>query len=89
MRHTRSHTGNRRSHHALTPVVTVACAKCGTMVLPHHACANCGTYRSRTAIDVMKKLTKKEQKAKAKALAAEQAPREAGQNLDAAELSQK
>lgn len=89
MRHTRSHTGNRRSHHALKVVATVACAKCGTMVLPHHACANCGTYRSRTAIDVMKKLTKKEQKAKAKALAAEQEAREEGQNLDAAELSQK
>ena len=89
MRHTRSHTGHRRSHHALTPVATVACAKCGTMVLSHHACANCGTYRSRTAIDVMKKLTKKEQKVKEKALAAEQEAREGGASLDAAELSQK
>lgn len=69
MRHTRSHTNNRRSHHALKGVVTLACPKCGTIRMPHHACANCGTYKNREVIDVLKKLSKKERKTKEAELA--------------------
>lgn len=72
MRHTRSHTANRRSHHALKAPRFSKCAKCSTMVIRHTACANCGTYRGRQVIDVMAKLSKKERKDKEKQLAAKE-----------------
>lgn len=67
MRHTRAHTRNRRSHHALKNVKANACVKCGEAIRPHIACANCGTYKGRQVIDVAAKTEKKEKKAKAKA----------------------
>jgi large subunit ribosomal protein L32 len=67
MRHTRATTGDRRSHHALTGPRLSKCQKCGEAHLRHHACANCGTYKGREVIDVVAKLGKREQKAKAKA----------------------
>jgi len=57
----------RRSHHGLTKANLVACAKCQTSIPPHTACPNCGTYRGREVIDVVKNLHKKERKAKEKA----------------------
>lgn len=68
MRHTRSHTRNRRSHHALSAVRLDACQKCGATTLPHTVCENCGTYRGRAVIDVLAKLNKKERKQKEKEL---------------------
>ncbi len=44
------------------------CTKCGQPVLSHKACPNCGTYKGRVVIDVLKKLDKKERKAKEKEL---------------------
>lgn len=86
MRHTSGHTKNRRSHHALDSVRTQDCPKCGTKVLAHHACKNCGTYKGREVVDVLGKLTKKEQKMKAKELAAQEGTKEA-KTLDAGEMS--
>jgi mRNA-degrading endonuclease RelE of RelBE toxin-antitoxin system len=37
--------------------------------LPHSVCKNCGTYQGREVIDVLKKLTKREQKKRKKELA--------------------
>ena len=71
MRHTPSHTKNRRSHHGILPASTVKCKKCGVSALPHKVCANCGFYGDREAVDVLKKLTKKEKKQKEKELSAE------------------
>jgi len=68
MRHTRAHTANRRSHHALTPPRLSKCAKCGEAHLRHRVCLNCGTYRGRMVVDVAAKLAKHEQKEKAKKL---------------------
>lgn len=68
MRSTSSHTGNRRSHHALKKRQFLNCPKCKEPVLPHTACRNCGTYKNREVIDVLKKLTKKERKQKEKEL---------------------
>ncbi len=64
MRSTRSHTGNRRSHHALKAKGSSACANCGTAKLRHTMCANCGMYNGRKVVDTSAKVLKKEKKAK-------------------------
>jgi len=69
MRHTRGHTRNRRAHHGLKESGLVKCEKCGELKIPHTVCQNCGTYKNRPVIDVLKKLTKKERKKKEKELA--------------------
>lgn len=59
MRHTRAHTGNRRSHHALTGPRLSVCANCGANHLRHRACANCGHYRAKMVIDTVALAEKK------------------------------
>jgi large subunit ribosomal protein L32 len=66
MRHTRSHTANRRSHHALKEKKVSMCSECGAPKLNHAICLNCGKYNGRVVIDVHAALAKKEKKAKAK-----------------------
>jgi large subunit ribosomal protein L32 len=63
MRHTSGHTRNRRSHHALKVARFETCKDCNTKHLMHRVCANCGKYRGRVVIDVLKKATKKAVKA--------------------------
>lgn len=65
MRSTRSHTGNRRSHHALKATGIMACTKCKKPTLPHKLCANCGTYKGKEVVDVLKKVNRKQKKKKA------------------------
>jgi len=66
MRHTRSHTANRRSHHKImTPVLTL-CPECGSPKRPHTVCEVCGKYKGREVIDVHAKLAKKEKRIKEK-----------------------
>ena len=89
MRATRSHTGNRRSHHALKKRQPFSCPKCKEPALMHTACLNCGTYKGREVIDVLKKLTKKERKQKEKELKAQEAEKLKNKPLDAVELSKK
>ncbi len=59
MRHTSGHTRNRRSHHALKVARFETCKDCNTKHLMHRACANCGKYRGRVVVDVLKKSAKK------------------------------
>lgn len=66
MRHTRAHTANRRSHHALkTPNLSV-CSRCQAPQLRHRACSNCGDYKGIIRIDTMSKALKKDKKTKKK-----------------------
>jgi large subunit ribosomal protein L32 len=81
MRHTRSHTKNRRSHHALKSVAFSKCPKCAAPQLRHTVCANCGTYKGVEYINVLAKLNKNEKKIKQETLA------EGEKSLDAAKLS--
>ncbi|HEY4510969.1 MAG TPA: 50S ribosomal protein L32 [Candidatus Paceibacterota bacterium] len=61
MRHTRAHTANRRSHHALSLATGVVC-ECGATRNRHQMCAKCGRYRGRVVIDVAAKAAKKLEK---------------------------
>lgn len=47
MRHTRGHTGNRRSHHALKGAVVVTDKESGNARLPHRLDETTGMYRGR------------------------------------------
>lgn len=47
MRHTRGHTGNRRSHHALQATKTIRDKESGNLRLPHHLDEVTGMYRGR------------------------------------------
>lgn len=64
MRHTRAHTGNRRSHHALKAKVFATCSNCKGAKETHIICKNCGFYNGRKVIDVVKKVEKKQAKKK-------------------------
>ena len=66
MRHTSGHTGNRRSHHALKGQRFTTCAKCGAQHLMHRVCMQCGTYRGRMVVDVLKKSVKLAKKKEAR-----------------------
>jgi large subunit ribosomal protein L32 len=66
-RRTSSHKRRRASHFALKKQNLAACPKCGSPVVPHRACASCGTYAGRQVVDlkspVSKAKSKKEEKA--------------------------
>lgn len=53
--------GRRRAHDALSTENLVACSNCGTMILPHIVCPNCGHYKGREVIEIKKKEKKKSQ----------------------------
>lgn len=98
MRHTREHTGNRRSHHALQEPRLTICANCKASHVRHQMCGECGKYRGREVVNVAEKVEKKEKKMKAKALALgeeskkEEDPKavtEEQKPLNASELSKK
>ncbi len=66
MRHTKSHTANRRSHHALKGAGLFVCEHCKALKQGHTVCPACGFYRGRKVIDMVKKTEKKQKKEKAK-----------------------
>lgn len=47
MRHTRGHTNNRRSHHALVAISIVKDKETGNLRLPHHLDEVTGMYRGK------------------------------------------
>jgi large subunit ribosomal protein L32 len=66
MRHTKGHTANRRSHHALKETNFDKCQNCSALKKRHVVCISCGFYRGKKVIDLIKKTEKKQKKAKAK-----------------------
>lgn len=66
MRHTRAHSGNRRSHHALKAENLVKCSHCGASRRPHHMCLECGYYNGRQVMDLVGEKAKREARLKAK-----------------------
>ncbi len=86
-KHTKSRRNRRRSHLALKVLGLTKCLKCGQAILPHQACKNCGTYQGREVIDVMKKLTKREQKKRKKELQEQEERAKEEKPLNAEELS--
>lgn len=66
MRHTRSHTGNRRSHHALKAANLSKCSHCGALHRPHHMCLECGYYNGRQVMDLVAEKAKRDARIKAK-----------------------
>lgn len=66
MRHTRSHSNNRRSHHALKKPA-LSKDENGSVHLRHRLSSKTGVYRGRKVIDLNAKLEKKAAKAGEKA----------------------
>jgi len=66
MRHTRSHTANRRSHHALKAPTLAVCSNCSAKHRPHHMCLNCGFYKGRMVVDMSAKKKAREERMQAK-----------------------
>ena len=66
MRHTRSHSANRRSHHALKEPTLSTCTHCGAQHRPHHMCLSCGYYNGRQVMDLEAEKSKREARIKAK-----------------------
>lgn len=62
MRHTSSHTKNRRSHHALTASSVVKDKESGALRLPHRLDETTGMYRGKLIVPERKKALKKEEK---------------------------
>ncbi len=57
--------------------------------MPHTICLNCGCYKGKEIIDVLKKLTKREKKKKQKEIAAKEKERREDKPLSMEELSKK
>ncbi len=75
-RHTKSRRNKRRGNIYLEAASLTACPKCGKPVLPHKVCFNCGYYKGKEVVDVLKKLDKKEKKQREKEMAAQKAEKE-------------
>ena len=66
MRHTRAHTANRRSHHALKAPALATCSNCEAKHRPHHMCLECGFYNGRKVVDLAAKKEAREARLQAK-----------------------
>lgn len=67
MRHTKSHTRNRRSHHKVEASSLSTDTKSGVTHMRHRASLDTGEYRGKKVVDVAGKVAKKHAKLKAAA----------------------
>jgi len=65
MRHTRSQTRQRRSHHALKARGLNTC-ECGAPRVSHRACPVCGRYNGRIVLDLAGKAATRAAKSQAR-----------------------
>lgn len=59
MRHTRSHTKNRRSHHSLTSPAVAIDPTTKVPHMRHKVCLETGMYRGKQVLNTTKKVEKK------------------------------
>ena len=88
-RHTKSRRNKRRMHLYIKKSILAVCQKCGKKVVPYTICQNCGYYKGREVIDVLKKLTKKERKAKQKEITEKEKQEKTAKPLTMEGLSKK
>jgi large subunit ribosomal protein L32 len=88
-RHTKSRRNKRRMNIFLEKPTLTVCPKCKKPVKPHMVCFNCGSYKGKEFIDVLKKLNKKERKLKEKEIAAEKEEKSEKKPLNWEGLSKK
>lgn len=86
-KHTKSRRNKRRANLSLKKVSLIECPKCGKMKRPHTVCQNCGYYKGREVIDVLKGLNKKEKKNKEKEISSKE--ESSSKNLSMEGLSKK
>jgi len=88
-RHTKSRRNKRRMNIYINPATLTKCLKCGKPVIPHTVCENCGYYKGRQVIDVLKKLSKKERKQREKEIKAHGKEEKQEKPLSMEELSKR
>ncbi len=50
-RFSKTRTAKRRTHDKVEAAQLIACSNCGTQVMYHHVCPECGYYRGKLAIE--------------------------------------
>jgi len=88
-RHTKSRREKRRGQIWLSGPNLVPCPKCGKPKRPHTVCLNCGYYKGKEVVNVLKKLTKKERKKKEKEIAEKEKGEKKAKPLSMEGLSRK
>lgn len=66
MRHTKGHTGNRRSHHALEKTRVSKDKDTGVLHMRHRASLETGKYRGKKVLEVDASASKQEVKSSSK-----------------------
>ncbi|MCX6736754.1 MAG: 50S ribosomal protein L32 [Candidatus Parcubacteria bacterium] len=64
--HSKSRRNKGRSHLALKAKKLSVCPKCAAANLSHKVCPNCGFYKNKEVVNVLKGLSKREKKVKEK-----------------------
>ncbi len=52
-RSSKSRRDKRRTHKKTEAPNVSACQECGETKQPHHVCPSCGSYKGRTAVEVV------------------------------------
>lgn len=50
-RHSKERTRKRRTHYKAEAPTTITCSNCGSPVLMHRVCSECGYYKGKPAIE--------------------------------------
>jgi len=57
-RHSNTRTNRRRANWKVEKINYGLCPSCGSPILTHRACPNCGSYQGRVAITIKEKKSK-------------------------------